>query len=131
MSNQLWDHAGYEKHREAVDVAALELGARGDGLEMGDLYLPLYELKVGDARSKNGLEISYSSTGAIARAAVKVLVQEGWLERRMNRTGKMHNLRGREVMGLRIYYVTSPRGAMKLRELREAIEARDRSEAWQ
>lgn len=123
----LHDDAGYEKHREAVDRAVLELGVRENGFESVEVGQVLYKLRIGDAKNGDRLEIGYSSTGAIARSAIRSLMKRGMILQ----TGVVHEIFGRKVPGRRWWYVATPVGARELERMREAIEARDRSEAWQ
>lgn len=82
MSQWLRDQAGYREHQGIVDYWLLALCARPEGMQYQDLYEKLFDLHVGDAKTRERLAMAYSSTGAIARAGIAAgwnkLIRQEW-----------------------------------------------------
>jgi hypothetical protein len=70
------DEKGYSKRRDEIDAAITE-ACSGDGKTYTELSALLRQMGVGNARSDDALELSYSMTGGIVRAAVNSLRSRG------------------------------------------------------
>jgi hypothetical protein len=72
MNYEMHDWTGYTKRREEIDAAILaELAT--EGKTHTELAIKLRAMGVGNARSDDHSELSYSTTGAILRTALNSL----------------------------------------------------------
>lgn len=76
MNCQLNDWEGYRKRRAEIDAAILSELAT-EGRTHIELAIKLRALGIGDARSDDSAELSYSTTGAILRTALNSLRSTG------------------------------------------------------
>jgi len=70
------DEKGYCARRDEIDAAIIE-ACSGDGKTHTELAAMLRQMGVGNARHDDALELSYSMTGGIMRAAVNSLRSRG------------------------------------------------------
>lgn len=70
------DEKGYSKRRDEIDAAIIE-ACSGDGKTHTELTAMLRQMGLGNARSDDPRELSYSMTGGIMRAAVNSLRSRG------------------------------------------------------
>jgi hypothetical protein len=72
----VYDEDGYRKQRALINLLIMDALVAG-GKENTELMEVLRIAGVGDAKSSNTLELSYSSTGAIFRSAYNTLRSNG------------------------------------------------------
>lgn len=77
MNCNLIDWQGYARRRDDIDATILAALADGEGKTHAELGAILRANAVGDARSDDPMELSYSSTGAILRTALNALRVRG------------------------------------------------------
>jgi hypothetical protein len=77
MTYEMLDYEGYERRREDIDATILAALADGEGKTHAELGVILRANCVGNAKSDDPLELSYSSTGAILRTALNSLRMRG------------------------------------------------------
>jgi hypothetical protein len=75
----LLDHEGYRQQQSLVELCMLTLAARESGMQTFEGYASLYDCQIGNARRRELLAMSYSTTGGIFRAALNDLRQRGML----------------------------------------------------
>jgi hypothetical protein len=86
------DEKGYAKRQQEIDEAILKLlDDEGEGKTPTEIAAAVRALGVGNARSDDRLELSYSTTGAISRSAVnslraRGLITDSWLRCNMQPT---------------------------------------------
>ena len=73
---EITDPKGYAADQKRIDYAIIAALAEGPKTQY-ELSEKLRQIGVGDAKSNDRLEISYSKTGAIGRAAVNSLRSRG------------------------------------------------------
>lgn len=101
------DSAGYREHEGFVNHYLLTLAAARDGLRGPELGAALQAAHIGDAKSASAIEIAYSSTGAIARAALREMMRRGMIALHTVPSGRTVMVRGEEREGiLSIYRIT-------------------------
>lgn len=101
MSIQLADHEGYMANKKTADAWALYLASLPGGVSSPDLGLRLFDQRIGDAKSSDRLAVSYSTTGAIARATLNALQGQGLLVNYIRASGSKVVVKGIEREGVR------------------------------
>lgn len=75
----LTDHEGYRQQQQLVELCLLTLAARESGMQTFEGYANLFDCGIGNASRRELLAMSYSTTGAIFRAALNDLRQRRML----------------------------------------------------
>jgi hypothetical protein len=83
----LTDEKTYAERQQEIDAAILKLLDEG-GKTPTEVAAAVRALGIGNARSDDRLELSYSTTGAVTRSAINSLRQRGlitdsWLKNKM------------------------------------------------